>query len=303
MSVGFGFSVGDFIAALELVGTVIDALRESSEATSSMRSVINELYALESALLHVKRLDTVINHVNLTALRQAASQCQLTITEFYKKIQKYQVHLQRGGTNSRMKDTWMKIKWTICKKDDVDKFRAEIRAHTSSIEILLLTVQMDMTSTQNQTHTLNYKGLASLIQDFSCQVMGRLSTITNSLAESIQLGKTLLESSAQVVQVNLRVFQIVHDIHLTILRISGQIQRQRPIYLIDPLNRESPFHLEFVRSTEALLAVLKYNLKGSECGPAMIDRGEFVIEEAGTQNLLISRRHGKTVSIQDRELP
>ncbi|KAJ5746367.1 hypothetical protein N7520_011549 [Penicillium odoratum] len=284
MSVGFGFSVGDFIAALQLMGTVIDALRESSEANSSIRSVINELYALESALLHVKRLDTGINQISLTALREAASQCQLTITEFYRKIQKYQVHLQQGGTNSSINDTWMKIKWTICKKDDVDKFRAEIRAHTSTIQILLFTVQMEMMTAQTQTHIVQREGLASRIQDFSCKVMGQLSTITRDLAESIQQGKALIDSSAQVVQINLRIFQIVHDIHLAILKIPGQIQRQQPIYLTDPLNRESPFHLEFVRSPEALLAVLKSNLRSSGCGPAMIDRGEFAIEELGTQN-------------------
>ncbi|KAJ5654325.1 hypothetical protein N7490_001328 [Penicillium lividum] len=230
MSVGFGFSVGDFIAALELVGTVIDALRESSEATSSMRTVINELYALESALLHVKRLDTGINQINLTALRQAASQCQLTVTEFYRKIQKYQVHMQQGGMDSRKRR-------------------------------------------QPKLKRISYsaKGLASRIQDLSCKVMGQLSTITRDLAESIQQGKALIESSAQVAQTNLRVFQIVHDIQLAIFKIPGQIRRQQPIRLTDPFNRESPFHLEFVRSPEALLAVLKNNLKSSGCGPAMID--------------------------------
>jgi len=32
MSVGFGFSAGDVIAALQLVSTVIDALRESGDS-------------------------------------------------------------------------------------------------------------------------------------------------------------------------------------------------------------------------------------------------------------------------------
>ncbi len=83
MSVGFGFSVGDFLAALRLVGTVIDALRESSHAGSSFRSLLDELYALESVLIHVKRLDLDDRHnVGQLALRQAASQCQRTIDAF-----------------------------------------------------------------------------------------------------------------------------------------------------------------------------------------------------------------------------
>lgn len=284
MPVGFGFSVGDFLAVLRLVGTVIDALRESSYASSSFRSLINELYALESALLHVKRLDPDVGHnFEKVALRQAASQCQRTIDAFYRKIQKDQPHLQRGGTDSKIKDAWVKIKWTVCKKDDLEKFRAEIRGHTSSITILLLTLQMGATTVQTRKQDSQQKSLAGRIQDFSSQAMGVLSTITDSVAQSVQQGKALLESSAQIVHTNLRVFQIVHDIQLFILRIPGQIQRQQPVYLIDPYNKHSPFHLEFVRSPEALLAILKINLKESGCGPAMIDRGEFAIEELGTQ--------------------
>ncbi|RYO92937.1 hypothetical protein DL766_008435 [Monosporascus sp. MC13-8B] len=177
MSVGFGFSVGDFLAALKLVGTLIDALRESSHASSSFHSLISELYALESVLLRVKRLDFDDRHnVGKLALRQAASQCQRTTDAFWKEIQKYQPHLQQSGTDSRIRDGWAKVK------------------------------------------------------------------------------------------------------------IPGQVQRQQPVYLIDAFNKESPFLLEFVRSAEALLAVLKANIKISGCDPDMIDRGEFVIEELGTQN-------------------
>ncbi|CAI6241983.1 unnamed protein product [Periconia digitata] len=127
------------------------------------------------------------------------------------------------------------------------------------------------------------KSLATMIQGFSGQAISALSAITSQIAQSVQQGKALLESSAQVIHTNLRIFQIVHNIHLFILQLPGQIQRQQPVYFTDPYNKESPFHLEFVRSPEALLAILKINLKESGCGPAMIDRGEFAIEELGTR--------------------
>jgi hypothetical protein len=53
MSVGFGFSVGDFIAAIELVGTVIDALRSSGSAATEYRALVSQLLSLETALLQV----------------------------------------------------------------------------------------------------------------------------------------------------------------------------------------------------------------------------------------------------------
>jgi hypothetical protein len=143
MSVGFGFSAGDFIAALKIVGTVIDALRNSGESSAEYRSLIEQLYTLESSLLGVKRLELDESQLaEVVALRQAAAQCQRTIDAFWEKIKKYQPSLQSGGTGSRVKDGWRKVKWAVCKKEDIVRFRAELMAHTEGIEIILTTVQM-----------------------------------------------------------------------------------------------------------------------------------------------------------------
>ncbi len=94
MAVGFGFSAGDFIAALKLVSTVIDAVRDSGEAGNAYRELVKESYSLETALLHVKRLDgEEIPQAEIISLRQVAAQCRSTIDDFWKKVQKYQPHL------------------------------------------------------------------------------------------------------------------------------------------------------------------------------------------------------------------
>lgn len=199
---------------------------------------------------------------------------------------KYQPHLQQNGTDSKIKDAWTKIKWAVCKIDDLERFRADIRGHTSSIQILLLTMQMEVLTANARKDEARQRSLAGRIQDFSFQVMDKLCTITENVAQSVELGKRLLESSVRIIQINLGIFQIVHDMQLSILRIPGQVQRQQPVCFIDPLNREMPFHLEFIKSPEALLSVLKINLRETGCGPAMIDRGEFVIEEAAPRTLI-----------------
>lgn len=110
MAASFGFSTGDFIATMELVATVIDALRESRGAGSEYREIVRQLYSLETALIRVKRLEVdLAQNAELIALRQAAAHCQLTIDNFWKKVQKYQPHLRAGGSSSRLKDSWMKI--------------------------------------------------------------------------------------------------------------------------------------------------------------------------------------------------
>ena len=157
MSIGFGFSAGDFISAVELVSTVIDALRSSSSASTEYRELISQLLSLESALLQVKRESEESEKseesqlAEVIALQQAASQCQRTIDVFLERVKAYQPHLgndrsESGVTLGNMKDGakrgWMKVKWAIYKKEDVRKFQADLAGHTASIQLLLATVQM-----------------------------------------------------------------------------------------------------------------------------------------------------------------
>ncbi|CAI6342518.1 unnamed protein product [Periconia digitata] len=276
MSVGFGFSVGDFLATLKLVGSIVDALREASHSTSMFHELLNELEALDTALNHVNRVEfDDSQHFEQLALYQAAAQCRRSIDTFWGETRKYQPHLSKDGTDSRMKDSWMKVKWAVCKKKDVDAFRAEIQAHTSSIQVL-----MDAILAQNQRR--QYKSLAGKIQDLSSQALGRLRVIADAVSHNVQQSTGLVETCAKILETNLRVFQMIYDIQLFVTHIPGQVQRQQPVYLIDAFNKESPFHLEFVRSADALLAVLKANYNDS----GLIDRGQFLIEEVGSQRLI-----------------
>lgn len=147
MPVAFGFSVGDFIATLNLVQNAIEALSSTNGASTSYRALIRELYVLESALLRVK--DTELEpelESEKRALVQTASQCQHTIDDFLTKVQAYQPHLRVGGSGSgtwsRTKDAWMKIKWALCKEEDVEKFKADVRGHSASIQLLVQAIEM-----------------------------------------------------------------------------------------------------------------------------------------------------------------
>ncbi len=144
----FGFSVGDFVAALELVGTVIHSLKESGGAASEFRELVHELYGLETALLRVKQLDLGDgdgDKGDYVALTQAASQCQFTIDGFWTKASRFQRHLladAASGPSISIKSAWMKVRWTLCRKEDLAKLKADIGAHTQSILLLLVAVQM-----------------------------------------------------------------------------------------------------------------------------------------------------------------
>lgn len=70
---------------------------------------------------------------------QAAAQCQRTIDAFWDKIKKYQPSLGVGGTGSRVKDGWRKVRWAVRQKEDLAKFKADLMGHTESIEMFLTT--------------------------------------------------------------------------------------------------------------------------------------------------------------------
>ena len=144
MAAPFGFSAGDFIAAVNLVGEIISALRETGGARSKYRGLLDELDSLETALLKVKLInpEEIQNANHAVALQQAASRCLQTIDHFWQKIRKFDPHLQSSGSSSRVKDGWMRVKWTLCRKADVDDFRIRIRAHTDAVVMLLNIVHL-----------------------------------------------------------------------------------------------------------------------------------------------------------------
>ena len=155
MSVGFGFSAGDFIAALNLVRDVVDALQASSTARTEYRELLRQLYSLEAALQQVNRLElddtddggsSLGRNSEIVALRQTAAQCQRTIDDFFVRIKSYQPYLTADGSmqkpTSRWKARWKKVQWTLCRKDDVAKLQADLIGHTESINLLLTTLQM-----------------------------------------------------------------------------------------------------------------------------------------------------------------
>lgn len=283
MSVGFGFSAGDFIAALELVTTVVTALRDSGGSSAEYQALISQLYTLETALLRVKRLELDDSqHAEVVALRQAASQCQRTIDAFWEKIRKYQPSLREGGSGSRVKDAWRKVKWAVCKKDDLVKFKADLVGHTESIELLLTTVQMSTARIDGKKSENNHQTLIGKVQDSYFGCMQRMTVVMERVSTGIQQGQKLLEMTASIIQTNVQIFKIVLDIQHIITRIPGQVDRQQPVYLVDAICRHTPFHLEFITCAESLTAVLQNNFRGIGPGAEKIENGEFAIQDAGT---------------------
>ena len=59
-----------------------------------------------------------------------------------------------------MKDAWRKVEWVVCKKEDLAKFKADLVAHTESIEVLLTAVHMGTARIESKNNAEGQKTLA-----------------------------------------------------------------------------------------------------------------------------------------------
>ena len=145
-SVTFG-SVGDIITLCIIIKDLVKALDDSKGSSAQYQEVIRELWALDRVLLEVELLWRTCESTNeLNALRETAhrmaDRCRRSIEAFLKKVEKYRPSLRDGGSGSVLRDATMKIRWQVSHADELTKFRAEINAHCSAINMLLLTASV-----------------------------------------------------------------------------------------------------------------------------------------------------------------
>lgn len=292
MSVGFGFSVGDFVQAVKLVGTVIDSLSASSKSSAELRELLHQLYSLETALHEVKRLEVDESlHAEVLALKQSAAQCQRTISGFLDRTQVYQPQvLDNNGRGNTFQAKWRTLRWTLCNKKEIVQFKTDLLANTESIQMLLGTLQMKSMQLNQKGQERAQVSLVSQIQAGFGVCMARLCPISDTLSTISAHAKDCLENTRRIISVNVRVFQVILDIQNHLKNIPGQVERQQPVYLNDALGRYAPFHLEFIRSSEALVSVLSINFKVIGSAAEKIQNGDFTIHDKHTkQDIELSR--------------
>ena len=122
-------------------------LDESRGSASEYQEAVRELWILERVLLEVDLLSRTcdqtaeLNALFVTA-RSIAQSAQQAVEKFRASIKKYDNSLGAGGDGSLVRGISRKVQWCLGHKDDLDKFRAEINAHCSSLNMLLITASV-----------------------------------------------------------------------------------------------------------------------------------------------------------------
>ncbi|KAI4259184.1 MAG: hypothetical protein LQ352_000858 [Teloschistes flavicans] len=138
MSAGFGFSVGDIVAGLKLIKQSIEALQDTKGSSADFEALGHEIASLKAGLEAVEdlKLDQTFGpeSKHCLAIGQAIARCWQCVETFLSTIAKYQPWLRsKAPACLNWKANLKKIQWALCKKDDVNRFRAQLERHTSSI--------------------------------------------------------------------------------------------------------------------------------------------------------------------------
>jgi len=135
----FGFSIGDFIAAIHLVKKISIALKDSGGAADEYRSLYTELQQLQLVLEELRDLPTSsnasLNHYN--AVRGMAYQVQVPLKAFVTKMRAYYEMLGPQADVTDWRFSKRKIQYALSMKNDVKEMRAAVTMKIVSVTLLL----------------------------------------------------------------------------------------------------------------------------------------------------------------------
>ena len=278
MAIGFGFSVSDICMALGVIKDSVAALDKKHGARAEFATLAVEIQSLQDGLERVGGVSETgsLTQKDSAALKRAMDACQVTIETFLKSIAKYQPHLEK--TSSGFASKCRQIQWALCRKEDVSTFRAQMSRHAVSITLLLSTIQAQKSS-KSDGREAGREVATGADKAQNEQLLGMLSTMSMEHRQCFIM----------IMRQNTELMQAVQDMRKCLTAektVAPQVLLQAPVILLDPFSRMLPFHLEFVDSADALLAVLKsrFSTAGTaEAGIKKLERGEFAIEHTRHQ--------------------
>jgi hypothetical protein len=136
----FGFSVGDFVTATTLIKDIVLCLKASGGSSSEYQELMLELDGLRLALTKIEHLQGNAEQIPaINSIKVAALNGSFVLRDFLHKLKKYQQSLEYGKSSGWVIDSSKKVRWELTMKTDVQNLRGYLVAHTSSLNMRLLT--------------------------------------------------------------------------------------------------------------------------------------------------------------------
>ncbi|KAM0801690.1 hypothetical protein BDR22DRAFT_156623 [Usnea florida] len=174
----FGFSVGDFIAGINLLIDAIHSLSDTNGAQADYEGLGRQLSNLKNGFECIESLDLDATQIaQVSAVDTALSDCRLCIDDFTRRNSRFKSLETPSGeqwTLAALKRQGRKVQWALWKKADVAKFGAAIQLHSDAVQMLLASIQIKQIEAQGKLKTLAEQKQKSLTQ----KVYGRVSDLS-----------------------------------------------------------------------------------------------------------------------------
>ncbi len=135
----FGFSAGDFIAAINLIVRVSKALNDSGGAASEYRMLLQELQQLQLILEQLREMSPASSrsHSHLNAVKGMALAIQFPLLEFLAKLERFNSSMCGASSSSKWRSAPRKAQWAVVMQEEVNRMRAVVTMKLVTITVLL----------------------------------------------------------------------------------------------------------------------------------------------------------------------
>lgn len=167
----FGFSAGDFIAAIQLLHKAAKALRETSGACGQYQQAAIELNGLRHVLVRLQSLEATSQNTEIIQQIQVCSHaCNVPLARFLEKLRTLERYLGHSGTPSestrfpsQINRAGRKVQWALYLENHLAKLRAKIAPHIAAIEVLLQLEALRQSNLSNEIIDNTYKKAEALL--------------------------------------------------------------------------------------------------------------------------------------------
>ena len=145
----FGVSISDFIEGIKVLKKSIKSLSETQSARADYGDLLCALRSLKHALRSIESvpLDLPTQQAHREAVKKTVERCRICVEDFLLGITKFEIlgaisNTQNKFSKLALKECLRKVQWSLCKKEEIAKFKSEVQMHVDAVQMLLLTFQM-----------------------------------------------------------------------------------------------------------------------------------------------------------------
>lgn len=144
MPIPFGVSVGDFIAGIDFIYSLCDALESSSGSKAQYQGVVSAFKSISDGLSQLEGIEATVEEQ--LAVSQVIDRIKQTVVAFEVKVSKYEASLGRDHSPKWWKSFARKIQWQRYSKQDVLWFQNELLQHGSALQMIIAKIQRYVSS-------------------------------------------------------------------------------------------------------------------------------------------------------------